>query len=382
MSDRVVIEADGGSRANPGPAGYGAVVFDQVSGTVLAERSAFIGVATNNVAEYRALIAGLSAARDLGARFVHVRMDSNLVIQQMKGSWQIKNVGLRPLAREAASLGALFDEITFEWIPRAQNAHADRLANEAMDRGPDNVVGAPTPTAAPRPSADSPVTAPAAKLPAGKAAPPWAPPLGQPTRLVLIRHGSTEHSADRRFSGRNDLPLDPAGEAQVAALARRAPSLGHVAAIFSSPLRRARQTADAVAAALRLPVSVTEDLAELDFGSWEGLTHAEVRERDPDELAAWYASPDVATPGGESLTALTRRVRRARNAVIAAHPGQVVAVVTHVSPIKALVRLALDAPPSSVYRLHLDTASVSVLDYFADGASSLRLFNDISHLER
>jgi len=382
VSDRVVIEADGGSRANPGPAGYGAVVFDQVSGTVLAERSAFIGVATNNVAEYRALIAGLSAARDLGARFVHVRMDSNLVIQQMKGSWQIKNVGLRPLAREAASLGALFDEITFEWIPRAQNAHADRLANEAMDRGPDNVVGAPTPTAAPRPSADSPVTAPAAKLPAGKAAPPWAPPLGQPTRLVLIRHGSTEHSADRRFSGRNDLPLDPAGEAQVAALARRAPSLGHVAAIFSSPLRRARQTADAVAAALRLPVSVTEDLAELDFGSWEGLTHAEVRERDPDELAAWYASPDVATPGGESLTALTRRVRRARNAVIAAHPGQVVAVVTHVSPIKALVRLALDAPPSSVYRLHLDTASVSVLDYFADGASSLRLFNDISHLER
>ena len=382
MSDRVVIEADGGSRANPGPAGYGAVVFDQVSGTVLAERSAFIGVATNNVAEYRALIAGLSAARDLGARFVHVRMDSNLVIQQMKGSWQIKNVGLRPLAREAASLGALFDEITFEWIPRAQNAHADRLANEAMDRGPDNVVGAPTPTAAPRPSADSPVTAPAAKLPAGKAAPPWAPPLGQPTRLVLIRHGSTEHSADRRFSGRNDLPLDPAGEAQAAALARRAPSLGHVAAIFSSPLRRARQTADAVAAALRLPVSVTEDLAELDFGSWEGLTHAEVRERDPDELAAWYASPDVATPGGESLTALTRRVRRARNAVIAAHPGQVVAVVTHVSPIKALVRLALDAPPSSVYRLHLDTASVSVLDYFADGVSSLRLFNDISHLER
>jgi broad specificity phosphatase PhoE/ribonuclease HI len=382
VSDRVVIEADGGSRANPGPAGYGAVVFDQVSGTVLAERSEFIGVATNNVAEYRALIAGLSAARDLRARFVHVRMDSNLVIQQMKGSWQIKNVGLRPLAREATSLGSLFDEITFEWIPRAQNAHADRLANQAMDRGLGNTPSARTPSRAARPSADNPVTAPAAMLPAGPVAPLWAPPLGQPTRLVLIRHGSTEHSADRRFSGRNDLPLDPAGEAQAAALARRAPSWGHVAAIFSSPLRRARQTADAVAAALRLPVSVTDDLAELDFGSWEGLTHAEVRERDPDELAAWYASPDVATPGGESLTALTRRVRRARNAVIAAHPGQVVAVVTHVSPIKALVRLALDAPPSSVYRLHLDTASVSVLDYFADGVSSLRLFNDISHLER
>src|SRR4051794_17485797 len=154
MTDAVIVEADGGSRGNPGPAGYGAVVFDAQTRAVLAERSDGLGHTTNNVAEYRGLIAGLSAARDLGARRVAVRMDSKLVVEQMKGTWQVKNEGLRPLAREAVVLRQAFDHITFEWIPRERNKHADRLANEAMDRAarqPGKAVGAPPPAASAAP---------------------------------------------------------------------------------------------------------------------------------------------------------------------------------------------------------------------------------------
>ncbi len=133
MSGEVIVEADGGSRGNPGSAGFGAVVLDKASGAVLAERRGGLGIATNNVAEYSGLIAGLEAARDLGADTVAVRMDSKLVIEQMSGRWRINNVPLRALAAHARDLVADFHRVTFEWIPRARNKHADRLANEAMD---------------------------------------------------------------------------------------------------------------------------------------------------------------------------------------------------------------------------------------------------------
>jgi probable phosphoglycerate mutase len=355
----VVIEADGGSRGNPGPAGYGAVVYDAASREVLAERSESLGITTNNVAEYRGLLAGLTAARQLGAREVAVRMDSKLVVEQMKGTWQVKNPALRDLAREAVALRAEFDRVSFEWIPREQNKHADRLANEAMDaaagiraRSPAGAVGAPSRT--------------------------WSAPVSTPTRLVLVRHGATAHSAELRFSGRNELPLNDVGVRQAAALAAR--SYGQPAAVVSSPLRRAVQTAQAIADPLGLTVEVVDDLVETDFGKWEGLTFAEARALDPAAMDAWLASPDIAPPDGESFDAVTRRVRRAREQVIAAHPESTLVVVTHVTPIKTLVRLALDAPPVAMFRLHLDAASVSSVDYFADGNSSVRLVNDTSHL--
>ena len=117
MSKPVVVEADGGARGNPGPAGWGAVVRDADSGDVLAERSAAIGRATNNVAEYRGLIGGLEAAAELGATSVDVRMDSKLVIEQMAGRWQIRHPGLRPLAARAAALVRQFDSVTWTWVP-------------------------------------------------------------------------------------------------------------------------------------------------------------------------------------------------------------------------------------------------------------------------
>jgi broad specificity phosphatase PhoE/ribonuclease HI len=366
--ERVVVEADGGSRGNPGPAGYGAVVLDASTGEVLAERSESIGVDTNNVAEYRGLIAGLQAAAELGARVVLVRMDSKLVVEQMSGRWQVKHPSMRPLAREAVEVRSRFDEVTFEWIPRERNKRADRLANEAMDRA----AGiAPKRT---RDNSDAPTapTAPTAQT--------WALPATTATRLVLVRHGSTEHSAQRRFSGQNELPLNDAGKAQAAALARGAPRWGDVAAVVTSPLRRAVQTADAIAGALGVDVQVEPDLREVDFGDWEGLTFAEARAATPSELDAWLASPEVAPPGGESFAAAAVRVLRARDAVISAHRGAPVVVVTHVTPIKLLIRLALDAPPVSMYRMHLDTASVSSIDYYPDGNCSVRLMNDTGHL--
>ncbi|WP_046502694.1 reverse transcriptase-like protein, partial [Streptomyces odonnellii] len=132
---RFVVEADGGSRGNPGPAGYGAVVLDPVTGEALAEAAEYIGIATNNVAEYKGLIAGLKAAKALDAdASVRVRMDSKLVVEQMSGRWKIKHPDMKPLAAEA---GRIFPagQVSYEWIPREKNKHADRLANEAMDAG-------------------------------------------------------------------------------------------------------------------------------------------------------------------------------------------------------------------------------------------------------
>jgi probable phosphoglycerate mutase len=197
--------------------------------------------------------------------------------------------------------------------------------------------------------------------------------------LVLVRHGSTQHSAERRFSGRNQLELTEAGIGQAQALATRAERWG-ARAIVSSPLLRAMQTAEVIAAELDLPVTVDEGFAEVDFGEWEGLTFSEARRAHPAAHDAWLAAPDSAPPGGESFAEVTRRVQRARDSVVRANPDGSVIVVTHVTPIKTLLRLALDAPPIAMFRIHLDTASVSIVDYYADGNASVRLVNDVSHL--
>jgi probable phosphoglycerate mutase len=136
VTRRLVVEADGGSRGNPGPAGYGAVVRDAATGEVLAEVSDYLGRATNNVAEYSGLIAGLRAAAALArGADVDVRMDSKLVVEQMSGRWQIKHPDMRPLAAQARQAAQALGRVTYTWVPRARNAHADRLANEAMDAG-------------------------------------------------------------------------------------------------------------------------------------------------------------------------------------------------------------------------------------------------------
>jgi ribonuclease HI len=130
--DEVVVWTDGGARGNPGPAGYGVVVTDR-DGNRLAELSEGIGWATNNVAEYRGVIAGLRRAKELGARRVRVRADSLLVVNQQKGLWKVKNAALRPLSDETAQLARGFDRVIWEHVPRERNRRADALANRAMD---------------------------------------------------------------------------------------------------------------------------------------------------------------------------------------------------------------------------------------------------------
>jgi probable phosphoglycerate mutase len=129
----VVIYIDGGARGNPGPAGYG-VRIERPDGTVIGEFSDSIGIATNNVAEYRALIAALEWARAQGCRGVKVRSDSLLLVQQMLGRYKVKHPGLLPLHARARQLVQEIGAVSFEHVGRASNAHADRLANAAMDR--------------------------------------------------------------------------------------------------------------------------------------------------------------------------------------------------------------------------------------------------------
>ncbi|MFJ3333336.1 bifunctional RNase H/acid phosphatase [Streptomyces sp. NPDC086766] len=404
-----IVEADGGSRGNPGPAGYGAVVTDAATGETLARASEYLGTTTNNVAEYRGLLAGLRAARELDpAARVHVRMDSKLVVEQMSGRWKIKHPGLRPLATEAARVFPP-DRVTYEWIPRDQNKQADRLANEAMDTGtsPDagpSEAGADAVTGegagaradagaeAEARAAAAADAAPPAPTPAGAdvraarvvASPGWAPAdLGAPATFVLLRHGETPLTPQKRFSGSGgtDPSLSAVGREQAervaAALARR----GTIQAVVSSPLARTRETAGIVAARLGLGVTVEEGLRETDFGAWEGLTFAEVRERHPDDLNAWLASPEAEpTGGGESFAATAVRIAATRDKLVAAHAGRTVLLVTHVTPIKTFVRLALGAPPESLFRMELSAASLSAVAYYADGNASVRLLNDTSHL--
>ncbi|MFC7893293.1 bifunctional RNase H/acid phosphatase [Streptomyces sp. NPDC057381] len=456
-----VVEADGGSRGNPGPAGYGAVVLDAATGQTLTEAAEYLGVVTNNVAEYRGLLAGLRAARELDPdATVHVRMDSKLVVEQMSGRWKIKHPDMKPLAAEAARVFPP-GRVTYEWIPRADNKHADRLANEAMDAGARgeqwspsastaeldagrsaggrgaagggvDVVGAegteaagsaasgpgvasaapgaaapaaeasagPEASAAPEASAVPGADASEAAVPKAAAsevaasadvraaktvaAPGWGPPdMGAPATFVLLRHGETPLTPLKRFSGSggSDPSLSAAGREQAEKVAESLARRGTVQAIVASPLARTRETAGIVAARLGLEVRVEEGLRETDFGAWEGLTFGEVRERHPDDLNAWLSSPDAEpTGGGESFAATGARVAATRDRLVAAYAGRTVLLVSHVTPIKTFVRLALGAPPESLFRMELSAASLSAVAYYADGGASVRLFNDTSHL--
>ncbi|MET9619455.1 bifunctional RNase H/acid phosphatase [Streptomyces sp. NPDC006464] len=490
----LIVEADGGSRGNPGPAGYGAVVLDPATGETLAEAAEYIGVATNNVAEYKGLIAGLKAARELFPdAAVHVRMDSKLVVEQMSGRWKIKHPDMKPLAAEAGRVYPA-GQVRYEWIPRERNKHADRLANEAMDAGKQGRQWQPADSsgsfaardaaaaraaAAPPPSgppgdatagaararaaltgtgagrstgtgtggsvhagqsddalfpADEAVaaqaraslaaagtaereSAAAARSASGLAeasgdfeaeaaaeghaghggrgrthapaaeAPPaqgWTgPDMGAPATFVLLRHGETALTPEKRFSGSGgtDPELSAAGLRQAEAVAAALAARGTIQEIVSSPLTRCRQTAETVAARLGLSVRIEEGLRETDFGAWEGLTFAEVRERHAEDLDAWLASPKAEpTGGGESFATVARRVAATRDRLTAAHAGRTVLLVTHVTPIKTLIRLALGAPPESLFRMELSAASLSAVAYYADGNASVRLLNDTAHL--
>ena len=365
---RLIVAADGGSRGNPGPAGYGAVVFDAVTGEVLAEERESIGHATNNVAEYSGLIAGLRAAvRIAPGAPAEVRMDSRLVVEQMAGHWKIKHPDLIPLAGQAREVAGQLGAVSYTWVPRAENAHADRLANEAMDEAAGGPKRASSGASRSVDKSVSPHTV-------------WRPDGQAPVTTLLLRHGETALSGEKRFSGTVDVPLTAHGLAQARAAASWLAEQGSVDAVITSPLRRAQQTAAEVAAATGAPVRVEDRFREAGFGKWEGLTFAEASEQWPDEMAAWRAGPDAPPPGGESFAAVRQRVSAALDDLLAAGPGARLVIVSHVTPIKELVARAVLAPsPAALFRMQLGVAALCEIGWYPDGAT-LHSFNDTRHL--
>lgn len=380
MTRRLVVEADGGSRGNPGPAGWGAVVRDAATGALLAERAGYLGFASNNVAEYSGLVAGLEAAREIDpAAQVEARLDSRLVVEQMSGRWQVKHADMKRLAEQAR--GVLPQaQVTYTWVPRAQNAAADALANEAMDARegvsrdhPDVGPGAgPADDAA----ADGAPAAPRrgrAPRPSGAA---FRFDDAEPLTVVLVRHGETPMTASKAYSG-GAVPgpsLTSTGRIQAAKAADTIfrigrtlwPDVPHPGALHASPMVRTQETAGAVSRRLGLPVQVDDAWAECDFGAWEGLTAAEIEERWPGDLRRWHVDAEFAAPGGESIEDVGVRVSGALERLRDEGVDRTVVVVSHSVAIRAAIGVTLGAPSSVWSSVRVGPASVTIVRLWAD----------------
>ncbi len=373
-SMKLIIEADGGSRGNPGISGAGAVVIDAESGRVLREISEPVGIATNNVAEYTAVVLGLEAAFEIDpAASVVVRMDSKLVVEQMSGRWKIKHPDMMVLGAKVQKLIAAKD-VQFVWIPREQNGLADALANKAMDFAGDPIAsavefnsGEPSSIRAPRPS------------------------IKEATTLILVRHGRTALTESRKISGGDgeNPDLSDLGRQDARQVAEELAKLGHSGnfaylnppvAVIHSPIARAKQTAQAIANRVSIPMVSNDDLAEIGFGEWDGLTNEEMIAAFEEEYNPWRGSFEVAPPGGESLKDFDARVRRAFDAILQKYAGQTVVVVAHVMPIRALLRLANDSSIAGFWRINVGPASISIARYWGHEAAEVVCSNSTAHL--
>lgn len=366
---KVIIEADGGSRGNPGVAGSGTVVYSDKRET-LREIVYVVGKASNNVAEYHGLLRGLEAAAELGANEVEVFMDSKLVVEQMSGRWKVKHPDMKQLALKAQQIARGFDSVSYTWIPREKNKKADALSNVAMDAG---AAGKPVGILAAESNASPAVKSADQEKP--KNQPQWNGAVSRPLRLIMLRHGETAMSVAKQYSGSSDPELTERGKEMAQRTAKRLAGRGGIDAIVCSPLRRARHTADYCADALGLPVTEMPELTELDFGLWEGKTFGEVMDSDSELHQKWLSDTSTAPPGGESVQAVNRRVKRALESLKEQYPSGNILVVSHVTPIKLLLRAALDVPASVVNKIHLDLASLSIAEFYADGPTTVRLIN-------
>ena len=202
---------------------------------------------------------------------------------------------------------------------------------------------------------------------------------GSPTTLVLVRHGVTGHTVDKRFSGGlggSNPGLTDEGRDQVRATADwLAPLAADIDTVVASPVRRTQESAEILARRLDRPLLTEDGLAEMEFGSWDGLTFAEIKDAYPHDLDAWLGSLEHTPGGGESFRLVEQRVLASLERLLEEYAGRTVLAVSHVTPIKVLVTHALGAPLESVYRMELAPASVTVLSYFADGLASMRMFN-------
>jgi len=359
MARHFKLTADGGSRGNPGPAGYGAVVTE--NGKIVAELFDVIGVATNNVAEYNGLLAGLSHIHQLDKdATVEVAMDSKLVVEQMSGRWQIKHADMRDLAKQCrdAHTPAL---VTYSWIPRDENSHADRLANKALDGGS---AHKPVPVIQQNYLTD--------RLRSAEI----------PTFIYFVRHGETVLTPTRKFSGTGalDPELMQEGLDQADLVAEEAVKLG-AEILIASPLQRTRQTAEAISRTTGLEIIFDEAWFELSFGSWDGKSIEEVKEEDPDAYQSWLNSTAYAPGGGESYDEASVRIEEALEKLVAEYPGKKIIVVTHNGVIKTAIKLAMGAPAEAVFHIDATPCSISSISIWpSDGLRAVRSVNERGHL--
>ena len=353
------LTADGGSRGNPGPAGYGAVVSE--GGKIVAELFDVIGTATNNVAEYSGLLAGLSHIHQLDAQAtVEVAMDSKLVVEQMSGRWQIKHADMRELAKQCRDAHSP-SLVTYSWIPRDENSHADRLANKALDGE----------------SAHKPAAVIQQNFLTERLRSPEVP-----TFIYFVRHGETILTPMRKFSGTGELDpeLMQEGLDQAQLVADEVVKLG-AEILIASPLKRTRQTAEAIARTTGLEIIFDEAWYELSFGSWDGKSLEEVREESPDEFQAWLDSTSYAPGGGESYDQASERIESALEKLVAQYPGKKIIVVSHNGVIKTAAKLAIGGPSESVFHMDASPCSISSISIWpSDGLRALRSFNERGHL--
>lgn len=419
MSRRLIVEADGGSRGNPGVAGYGALVQDVATGELLAERAAPLGKESNNVAEYSGLIAGLQAVVDLGLAEkanVAVRMDSKLVIEQMAGRWKIKHEAMRRLALEARDLVHDIQRqggsISWQWIPRGENKAADALSNDGMDGltiRRDHVepaasaatVRAPKATAAETkstqgdsaqgslfddPVADSSGADNDSGTPVAEVAMSARASLVGETRIYLVRHGVTDFTLASKLDGRggSNPELAPEGLAQAAAVGQAMKDrLAHDgindAVVLTSTLRRAQQTGGAIAEQLGVEAAVDEDWDEQAFGDWDGMSMADLAGQSREDLKSLWSDVDYSRPGGESHRALATRVIAALHRAVAM--GDTVIVATHRKPLLCVLSEVLGMDHERVWALATDPASITALDIWPDGGARVAFLNDTHHLQ-
>ena len=196
-------------------------------------------------------------------------------------------------------------------------------------------------------------------------------------RLFAVRHGATDHSRNRRFTGLRDVPLSTDGRLQADAVAQ-ALAGAPVAAVYTSPLERARVCADLIAKPHRLEPRVEPDLREMAFGAWEGLGHDELPQA---QAEAWRLTPHLVTPpGGEPLGAVAARVRATLDRLIAAHAGETAIVVTHAVVVRLIVLAALGLGPERLWSVDASPAGITEIEYVGDWATVHRM-NTLAHLE-
>jgi probable phosphoglycerate mutase len=286
-------------------------------------------------------------------------MDSKLVVEQMSGRWQIKHADMRDLAKQCrdAHNPTL---VTYKWIPRDENSHADRLANKALDGGK---ASEPTAVVQENFLTD--------RLRSAEV----------PTMIHLVRHGETILTPTRKFSGTGalDPELTEDGLAQAERVAAEVAKL-KPEVLISSPLKRARQTADAISRTTGLEVIEDTDWYELSFGTWDGKSIEEVKAETPDDYQAWLNSSSYRPGGGESYDEARLRVDAALEKLLAKYPGKKVVVVTHNGVIKSAANLVIGGPNDGVFHMDATPCSISTISIWpSDGLRALRSFNERGH---